>query len=349
MTTRRLDRFVWDTGAGLKHPAQRRNAQYYVEGLLSATGPKTMAGIVDALGGGHSEYESLQQFISHSPWDAHELTTNAARTVIGLVRPTALVATSIQVAPDTRHYDGGVIDVLLAVGRASAVPIAWSFNEFNDLQDHALELVPPIPVLGRGAQLPDHVRDKLSELGHSYVLQVFNSQWWHLVSDLPPGRHVASPDRSGFELLNVPTRRVARTLHWVESQLRESGRFRSSDWTPVAGHSVTNQPDPERTRKELILFERPANLPWPRCWLSNSHDPSEAVALVRSLGSFDRVRYETTSELVALGISDSRVESEMAIHHHCALATLAFAFSLHARCRNELTRVDATSIARTAA
>jgi SRSO17 transposase len=66
----RMEEFVAQVAlASMNHPAQRENAERYVRGLLVAGPRKSLEPLVDRLDG-EGDYQSLQQFLADSPWDA---------------------------------------------------------------------------------------------------------------------------------------------------------------------------------------------------------------------------------------------------------------------------------------
>src|SRR5665213_3710718 len=70
------------TGVAMRHPVQRSNAEVYVRGLLAAGARKSLEPLVERLDG-DGDYQSLQQFLADSPWDAGRL----MRAVVGRVAP----------------------------------------------------------------------------------------------------------------------------------------------------------------------------------------------------------------------------------------------------------------------
>jgi SRSO17 transposase len=66
----RMEAFVAEVAlAAMDHPVQRANAERYVRGLLAAGQRKSLEPLVGRLDG-EADYQSLQQFLADSPWDA---------------------------------------------------------------------------------------------------------------------------------------------------------------------------------------------------------------------------------------------------------------------------------------
>jgi SRSO17 transposase len=65
----RLDGFVAAIVAGLPHVRQRENAGLYVRGLIEQGGRKSLQPTLFRLEESSARYESVQQFLTDSPWD----------------------------------------------------------------------------------------------------------------------------------------------------------------------------------------------------------------------------------------------------------------------------------------
>ena len=72
------------TGVALRHVTQRANAEVYVRGLLAAGARKSLEPLVERLDG-DGDYQSLQQFLADSPWDAGRLMQAVAERVAPVV------------------------------------------------------------------------------------------------------------------------------------------------------------------------------------------------------------------------------------------------------------------------
>ena len=79
----RLEAFVEDAVVSMSHVRQRENALIYVRGLIEHGGRKGIQPTLFRMGAPASRYESVQQFVADSPWDAAQL----VRAVAGRVAP----------------------------------------------------------------------------------------------------------------------------------------------------------------------------------------------------------------------------------------------------------------------
>jgi len=73
--------FVEEMVAGLPHVRQRKNALLYVRGLIEHGGRKSPQPTLLRLGENAARYESVQQFLADSPWDAGLLVRACAERV----------------------------------------------------------------------------------------------------------------------------------------------------------------------------------------------------------------------------------------------------------------------------
>ena len=76
----RLVEFMGEVVGCLSHPAQRENALVYTRGLLGEGGRKSLQPTLFRMEAPSSRYESVQQFLADSPWDARRLVRIAWRT-----------------------------------------------------------------------------------------------------------------------------------------------------------------------------------------------------------------------------------------------------------------------------
>lgn len=118
---------------------QRRWAEVYVRGLLSVPGRKSIRRICDQVVGYPAE-QSLQQFLSQSPWDEKEVRRNLAHLVTASVRPRAIafreiafpkhgsnsVAVTRQYAPSLGRMLNGQLGIAAFLATdAGAYPVNW--------------------------------------------------------------------------------------------------------------------------------------------------------------------------------------------------------------------------------
>src|SRR2546430_12981063 len=77
----RLLAFVDEVVRPMSHVRQRENALLYVRGLVEQGGRKSLQPTLFRLGETPARYESLQQFLADSPWDAELLVRACAERV----------------------------------------------------------------------------------------------------------------------------------------------------------------------------------------------------------------------------------------------------------------------------
>ncbi|MFC4589451.1 IS701 family transposase [Sphaerisporangium corydalis] len=98
-------RFCGMVFSSLKRRDQRRWARLYLRGLLSIEGRKTMRGIA-SLESGPAVEQSLQQFISQSPWGWITVRRTLAGFVEQAIRPIALVVEPLVIPKSGDHTVG---------------------------------------------------------------------------------------------------------------------------------------------------------------------------------------------------------------------------------------------------
>ena len=102
----RLIAFAGEMTARLAHPRQRENALIYVRGLIEHGGRKSLQPTLQRLGEDAARYESVQQFLADSPWDARLLVRACAERVAPEIGVTAWVIDDTGVVKDGRHSPG---------------------------------------------------------------------------------------------------------------------------------------------------------------------------------------------------------------------------------------------------
>src|ERR1039458_3910260 len=169
----RMEAFVAEvTGVAMRHAVQRSNAEVYVRGLLAAGARKSLEPLVERLDG-DGDYQSLQQFLADSPWDAGRLMQAVAERVAPVVRAEAWVLDDTGFPKDGKHspgvkrqYSGTLGKIgncqigvsLHAVGEKGTVPLGWALYLPREWCDD--------PERRRKAKIPDAVEFKTKpELG----------------------------------------------------------------------------------------------------------------------------------------------------------------------------------------
>lgn len=137
----RLETFVRGVVAGLPRARQRDNALLYVRGLVEYGGRKSLWPTLFRLGEDAARYESLQQFLADSPWEARELVRAASDRVYPRLGVNAWVVDDTGIPKDGTHspgvkrqYSGTLGKIgncqiavsLHAVGDRGTVPLGWA-------------------------------------------------------------------------------------------------------------------------------------------------------------------------------------------------------------------------------
>ena len=136
----RLLAFVDEIVGPLPHVRQRENALVYVRGLVEEGGRKSLQPTLFRLGESPARYESLQQFLADSPWDATLLVRGCAERVAPEIGVLAWVVDDTGIKKDGRHSPGvkrqwsgtlGKIDncqvtvSVHAAGARGTLPLGW--------------------------------------------------------------------------------------------------------------------------------------------------------------------------------------------------------------------------------
>jgi SRSO17 transposase len=137
----RLVAFVREMVAGLPLARQRQNALLYTRGLVEHGGRKSLQPTLFRLGASPAQYESLQQFLADSPWQATAIMRAMAERIVPQIAPLALVIDDTGFPKDgrrspgvTRQYTGTLGKVancqigvsLHAVGLGGTLPLGWA-------------------------------------------------------------------------------------------------------------------------------------------------------------------------------------------------------------------------------
>lgn len=136
----RLLAFVEEMVQLLAHVRQRENALVYVRGLVEQGGRKSLQPTLFRLGESSARYESVQQFLADSPWDATLLVRACAERVAPEIGVLAWIVDDTGIAKDgerspgvKRQWSGtlGKIDncqvavSVHAVGQRGTLPLGW--------------------------------------------------------------------------------------------------------------------------------------------------------------------------------------------------------------------------------
>ena len=136
----RLVAFVDEMVRRLPHVRQRENALVYVRGLIEQGGRKSLQPTLVRLGEDAARYESVQQFLADSPWDAGLLIRACAERVAPVIGVVAWVVDDTGIVKDGKHspgvkrqYSGTLGKIgncqvtvsLHAAGMRGTLPLGW--------------------------------------------------------------------------------------------------------------------------------------------------------------------------------------------------------------------------------
>src|SRR6476646_5428540 len=136
----RLRAFVEEVAERLPLRRQRENALLYVRGLVELGGRKSLQPTLFRLEETPARYESLQQFLADSPWDAQLLLRACAERVAPGIGVSAWVVDDTGIVKDGKHspgvkrqYSGTLGKVgncqitvsVHAVGGRGTLPLGW--------------------------------------------------------------------------------------------------------------------------------------------------------------------------------------------------------------------------------
>jgi SRSO17 transposase len=160
----RMEEFVGGVAAAsMKHPVQRENAERYVRGLLGAGSRKSLEPLVERLAG-EADYQSLQQFLADSPWDADRVIQAVVERVAPVVGAEAWVLDDTGFPKDgkrspgvKRQYSGTLGKIgncqigvsLHAVSERATLPLGWALYLPEDWCED--------PERRKKAKIPEHV------------------------------------------------------------------------------------------------------------------------------------------------------------------------------------------------
>src|SRR3954454_12838475 len=105
-TRERLAEFVGEVVSALPHVRQRENALVYVRGLIEQGGRKSLQPTLFRLEESPARYESVQQFLADSPWDAELLVRACAERVAPAIAVTAWIVDDTGIVKDGKHSPG---------------------------------------------------------------------------------------------------------------------------------------------------------------------------------------------------------------------------------------------------
>jgi SRSO17 transposase len=140
-TRERLLAFVDGVVSGLPHVRQRENAGLYVRGLIEQGGRKSLQPTLFRLEKTPACYESMQQFLADSPWDAGMVVRRCAERVVPELEVEAWVLDDTGFPKDGKHspgvkrqYSGTLGKVgncqigvsVHAVGKRGTAPLGWA-------------------------------------------------------------------------------------------------------------------------------------------------------------------------------------------------------------------------------
>src|SRR5918912_3060891 len=135
--------FVGEVVSGFALARQRENALLYVRGLIEHGGRKSLQPTLFRLEQSPARYQSLQQFLADSPWDAAALVRACAERVGAELAVCAWVVDDTAIKKDGEHSPGvkrqwsgtlGKVDncqvtvSVHAVGERGTLPLGWRLS-----------------------------------------------------------------------------------------------------------------------------------------------------------------------------------------------------------------------------
>jgi hypothetical protein len=257
--------------AGLRHVRQRKNALLYVRGLIERGGRKSPQPTLLRLGENAARYESVQQFLADSPWDAGLLVHACAERVTAELGLAAWLVDDTGVVKDGHHsprvkrqYSAtlgkiGSCQITVsvhAVGERGTAPLGWALYLPEEWCANAPRR--------RKAKIPDEVSFQTKpQLAAALAA---NGSW------------------SSGPSMNEPRRLLA---------LQPPRRQRARDLRPRLPHSraaLPRSPAAGLTLPQAVLLLQPLL----RCWDGRCRTCRQAVDLDQ-LVLFPRIEYQSTS------------------------------------------------------
>jgi SRSO17 transposase len=173
----RLSAFAAEVLAdAMNRPVQLDNGGLYLRGLIEQGPRKSLEPMVGRLGG-EADYQSLQQFLTDSPWDPSEVVRAVAERVCPLLEPEAWVLDDTGFPKDGKHspgvkrqYSGTLGKIgncqigvsVHAVGAEATVPLGWALYLPEEWCED--------PERRRKAKIPDELAFKTKpELGTELI------------------------------------------------------------------------------------------------------------------------------------------------------------------------------------
>ena len=326
----RLVAFAGEMAAGLAHPRQRENALIYVRGLIEHGGRKSLQPTLQRLGEDAARYESVQQFLADSPWDARLLVRACAERVAPELAVAAWVVDDTGVVKDGRHspgvkrqYSGTLGKVgncqvtvsLHAAGERGTLPLGWTLYLPEEWCADAPRR--------RKAKIPEAV-DFQTKPQLAAALATAAAGWE--APRAPILADAAYGDNTAFRTLVC--RRTA-------GGGRVRGRF--ACLRVVAAHPVERDHQPPRV--EWLIIEWPAHEEAPiDYWLSNLPEgvaPGRLARLARLRWTIELDYRQLKGEL---GLDHYEGRSWLGWRHHTALVSAAHGFLTLERLRPKARR-----------
>nr|WP_141704218.1 transposase [Planobispora rosea] len=354
---------------------QRRWAEIYIRGLLSVDGRKTMRKIAGHDGG--TIEQSLQQFISKSPWKWVPVRHALARHLDYLLRPQAWIVEPLVIPKSGAHSVGVERQFVPRLGKVTncqqSVGIWLASERVSCPIDWQLALPPQWtsePEQRDRAAIPGHVRS-LTPTQCAVDAIVNIAEEWGL------RRQPVVMEVHETDLFTVSHELASRSIPFI---LRVSGSttVRAAGPEPAAGgehwvsarhllESLKSQLNslgwPERNRpysqEPTALLDTRVCLPLPpgsaegrsrpfvllgawverggEYWISNI-DQLPPAALFRAAGLTQRVAKDLTGVCRPLGIGDFEGRSFRGWHHHVTLVSVAQAITMIGKMRGQPVR-----------
>ncbi|MDH6574780.1 transposase [Kitasatospora sp. MAP5-34] len=160
-----MDRLCGQVLASVPRSDQRRWGELYIRGLLLAKGRKTMKGIAEAADA--TAMQSLQQFITTSPWEWKPVRQSLARVLDRELQPLAWIVEPLAVPKAGKHSVGVERQFVADLGKVANCQQSagvWLASEDASCPVDWQLALPATWLAGaeqrRRAAIPDHVRSQ---------------------------------------------------------------------------------------------------------------------------------------------------------------------------------------------
>ena len=369
----RLVSFVGEMVSALGHVRRRENALVYVRGLLEHDAHYSLRPTLSRLTGDRTRYESLQQFLADSPWDAALLERACAERVTPELAVYAWVVDDVGIPKDGTHSPGvkrqfsrdlgrirncQLAVSVHAVGEQGALPLGWALHlpeEWcDDLERRRKAKIPDDTLFRTKPELARALCERAASwnvprapviAGATYGddadfrigLDDMGLRYVTAVSPRIPVCLRAAEERGSPEPIRALADRLPISA-WHQFSSAHGAASPSSRFAFVRVDAVhaANATGDRNPRWEWLIMEWPYGGSGPASyWLSNLPDGASMDRLATLAHLSETVEIDYRQLKGELGLDHYEGRSYLGFHHHCALVTCAHAFLTSERTRPE--------------